>query len=455
MKPSIPSGTRDMGPEQASKRKYIFEVLEHVFKLHGFQPIETPAMENLNTLTGKYGDEGDQLIYKILNNGDFLTKLPEELYSAKDSKNATSKLSEKALRYDLTVPFARFVVMNRNNIHFPFKRYQIQPVWRADRPQKGRYREFYQCDVDIIGSNSLLNEVELIFVYAEAFKALNIKHYAIRLNNRKLLQGIADYMEASEQFSALTIAIDKLDKIGLEGVMKELGERGFEAISLEKLNDIFSINEIGLPLLQKLKSIISSEVGMKGIEELEYIYTMVGEHHSNISIDLTLARGLTYYTGTIFEVVITDPNSNFSSSVSGGGRYDDLTGIFDMPGISGVGISFGADRIYDVMDELNLFPADILSGGNILICCLDDDSLMNGLSLASQLRATNISCELYPSADKMKKQLTYANNRNFGHVIIIGESERLNGLYSVKNMKSGEQLHLTEEDIMQLMTLNK
>ena len=437
MKPSIPSGTRDFGPLQAGRRKYIFNTLENVFRLHGFMPIETPAMENLQTLTGKYGDEGDHLIFKILNNGDYLSKVDPSKLQTQNSKLLTPEIAERALRYDLTVPFARFVTMNRSDITFPFKRYQIQPVWRADRPQKGRYREFYQCDVDIIGSDSLMNEVELIQVYIEAFEELGIQNYELRINNRKILQGIAEQIGVAYKFIELTVAIDKLDKIGWEGIEKELGARGWDASKIIELKSLFSISGNAEETLAQLKSNLTSETAKKGIEELETINEKL--RTKKFKLDLTLARGLTYYTGCIFEVVVNDPACSFKGSISGGGRYDDLTGIFGMPGVSGVGISFGADRIYDVMEELNLFPMGLDTSSKVLVCCMDEESLQTGLSLCSEIRGNNIPCELYPSAAKLKKQLDYANTKHISFVVIIGEDERKSGIFSLKNMETGEQ----------------
>ncbi|MSQ78457.1 MAG: histidine--tRNA ligase [Flavobacteriaceae bacterium] len=462
MKPSIPSGTRDFGPLQAAKRKYIFNTLENVFKLHGFQPIETPAMENLQTLNGKYGDEGDQLIFKILNSGDFMSKVPPATLievEEPNSKLITPYISERALRYDLTVPFARFVTMNRNDISFPFKRYQIQPVWRADRPQKGRYREFYQCDVDIIGSDSLMNEVELIQLYVEAFEKLGTTNYELRINNRKLLQGIAEQIGAADKFIELSIAIDKLDKIGWDGVVNELTNRGWDSHKITELKSLFLINGSFEEILSQLKSKLTSEIAKKGIAELETINSRLQTQDSkltpiNYKLDLALARGLSYYTGCIFEVVVNDPACTFKGSISGGGRYDDLTGIFGMPGVSGVGISFGADRIYDVMEELNLFPEGLDMSSKVLVCCIDEESLQTGLSLCSELRRKDIPCELYPSASKIKKQLDYANAKHIPFVVIIGDDERKSGIFSIKNMETGEQQKLKIEELFSCLTLN-
>ncbi|MBI3235858.1 MAG: histidine--tRNA ligase, partial [Bacteroidetes bacterium] len=398
MNTSIPKGTRDFGPIESAKRKYIFQTLENVFKLYSFKPIETPSFENLETLTGKYGEEGEKLIFKILNSGEYTKDIPDAEWSKDNYKKLTHYISEKALRYDLTVPFARYVVMNKNEITFPFKRYQIQPVWRADRPQKGRYREFYQCDVDIIGTTSLMSEVELVSIYKMAFKQLGIKHFDIRLNNRKLLLGIAEYAGIADKFTSMTIAIDKLDKIGWDGVEKELIEKtGLDQTQVDKLKYIFSMEGSGISYLNSLKQELNNETANKGIEELTYILEKTGE--DNITIDTKLARGLNYYTGAIFEVVANSPAGTFNGSISGGGRYDDLTSIFGLKGVSGVGVSFGADRIYLVMEELNLFPENIYEYANVLICCMDEESFTDAIEIAQTLRENNIKVDIYPQVD--------------------------------------------------------
>lgn len=446
-KPSIPSGTRDFGPEEAARRIYIFRTLEKVFRLYGFKPLETPALENLETLTGKYGDEGEQLIFKVLNSGEFNKKIDPAVWQEGHPKVLGRLIADRALRYDLTVPFARHVVMNRHAINFPFRRYQIQPVWRADRPQKGRYREFYQCDVDIIGTNALEAEAELLLIYKRAFKALGIEHYQIRINHRKLLQGVAACIGAPDQFSALTVAIDKLDKIGREGVEKELRERvGFTDDQIIKLNHIFDAGSD----ISKLKLILQNEDAAQGLADLELLLGPTKD--MNVIVDVTLARGLTYYTGAIFEVIMTDPAGTFKGSISGGGRYDNLTGIFGMPGISGVGVSFGADRIFDVMNELQLFPDNIYRWSKVLICCMDDKALPNGRALAELIRDSGERCEIYPSADKLKKQLGYANDNRISFAVIIGTQETESGLYTLKNLETGEQWMMKPEEIVDKVT---
>lgn len=448
-KPSIPKGTRDFSPEVVTKRTYIFDTIRSVFKKYGYQPIETPTMENLSTLTGKYGDEGDQLIFKILNSGDYLSKASEDKLSAKNSKALTSEISEKALRYDLTVPFARYVVMHQNEIALPFKRYQIQPVWRADRPQKGRYREFYQCDADVVGSESLLNEAEFILIYDEALSLLGFKDFEIRINNRKILAGIAEVIGKPELLIDMTVAIDKLDKIGFEGVSKELMEKGFSSNDIETLTPIINLSGDNENKLATIKSILSnSEIGLKGIAELEEVFSYFQSFklkNAKVILDITLARGLNYYTGAIFEV---KTNEVAMGSIGGGGRYDDLTGMFGLKNLTGVGISFGADRIYDVMEELKLFPENTLATSTILITHFDEKAFTYALPLLQKLRDANISSELYPNITKMQKQMKYANDKGIPYVIVIGDEEMNEGILSFKNMHSGEQQKLNIDQII-------
>lgn len=447
-KPSLPKGTRDFGPSIMAKRKFILNTIESVYRKFGFLPLETPAMENLSVLTGKYGDEGDQLIFKILNSGDFLKNAsPEHL---QNSKALTPDISEKALRYDLTVPFARYVVMNRHDLHFPFKRYQIQPVWRADRPQKGRYREFYQCDADVIGTDSLLCEAEIIAMINEAFEKLGVKGFVIKVNNRKILSGMAEVADCKGQEADLCVAIDKLDKVGKEKVIEELKTKGFSEESLTKIDPIFGFegsNEQKLSFLhQYLKSSVS---GIEGIKELEKIVSIAQSLYINdlkVEIDITLARGLSYYTGAIFEVKATDVAIG---SIAGGGRYDNLTGVFGLPDMSGVGISFGVDRIYDVMDTLNLFPSSTLQTSKVLLCHFDEEAFNFCLPLITKLRSSGINSEVYPEITKIKKQLAYANSKNIPYVIIIGENEIKTGQVSLKNMISGEQQQVTIDELTQ------
>jgi len=448
-KPTLPKGTRDFSPEEMVKRNFIFDTIKSVFRKFGYQEIQTPSMENLETLTGKYGDEGDKLIFKILNSGDFLSKVsPEELHAA-DAKKLTGKVSEKALRYDLTVPFARYVVAHQNDISLPFKRFQIQPVWRADRPQKGRYREFYQCDADVVGSESLLNEAEFVLIYEEALSKLGLKDFSILINNRKILSGIAEIIGKPELIIDMTVAIDKLDKIGLEGVSKELLERGFTQNDIEKLQPIIELKGSNSEKLEALKKVLAhSEIGQKGIEELETIFNYIQQLQApnitktapNVELDITLARGLNYYTGAIFEV---KSNEVAMGSIGGGGRYDDLTSMFGLKNLSGVGISFGADRIYDVLEELNVFPKNTNETTKVLISNFDDSAEKFALPILSQLRAAGIATELYPQASKLKKQLSYADAKRIPYVLLIGDEEMASGLLSLKNMESGEQSTLT------------
>lgn len=444
--PSIPKGTRDFFPAQMIRRNYIFDTVKSVFQLYGFQPIETPAMENLSTLMGKYGDEGDKLLFKVLNSGDFMSNVPDELLNEKDSIKVTNKISEKGLRYDLTVPFARFVVQNRNELVFPFKRYQIQPVWRADRPQKGRYREFFQCDVDVIGSNSLLNEVELIQIVNEVYRRLNIR-VTLKINNRKILSGIAETIGEADRIVDITVAIDKLDKIGLDKVNQELEQKGVSKSAIEKLQPILALSGSTEEKLNQIATVISgSEIGMKGIEEMNTIFGYLKKFDLNITVelDLTLARGLNYYTGAIFEVKANDVQIG---SITGGGRYDDLTGIFGLPGVSGVGISFGADRIYDVMEQLNLFPDSALTSSKVLFTNFGAAEELYVLPVLSKLRDEGVSCEIYPETDKMKKQMNYANRKGIPFVVLAGESEIESGKLTLKNMESGEQQLLTPDEL--------
>ena len=451
-KPSLPKGTRDFGPEQMRNRLFIFDTIRQIFQRFGFQPLETPSMENLSTLTGKYGDEGDQLLYKILNSGDYAADLTE-LDIASGSKKLTPKIAEKGLRYDLTVPFARYVVMNRNSLTMPFKRYQMQPVWRADRPQKGRYREFYQCDADVVGTDSLLCEAEIVLMIHEVFRNLGIDKFTLKVNNRKILAGIAEVIGAPGQEGTLSVAIDKLDKIGREKVLDELRERGFSAETLDKLSPLFGFS--GLSADQVLTELTSwlaeSETAQAGLAELSEMRQLVSQYgltDASVEIDPTLARGLSYYTGAIFEV---KANGVSIGSVSGGGRYDNLTGAFGMPGLSGVGISFGVDRIYDVMDELKLFPAGAGQGTRVLIIPFDNDARTVALPLLSQLRASGVAAEVYPDLAKVKKMLDYANAKSIPYVVLIGSEEVQTGQLSLKNMVTGEQTKVSAVDIVALV----
>ena len=437
-KPSIPKGTRDFSPLEMARRNYIFDTIKSVFSLYGFQQIETPAMENLSTLMGKYGEEGDKLLFKILNSGDWKQSLDAEMLEKATIGALTSKVSEKGLRYDLTVPFARFVVQHREDIQFPFKRYQIQPVWRADRPQKGRYREFYQCDVDVVGTDSLLSELELIQIVEEVYRRLGI-NVCLKLNNRKILSGIAEVIGEADKIVDITVAIDKLDKIGLEKVNEELLEKGLPQEAVDKLQPILALSGTNSEKLQTLREVLaSSEVGLKGVEETQTIldYAQAADVQLLIELDLTLARGLNYYTGAIFEVKALDVQMG---SITGGGRYDNLTGIFGMPGVSGVGISFGADRIYDVLTELNLYPADVLVGTQLLFATFGQAELNYAVKWAKQLRAEGFSVEVYPEPQKMKKQMTYADQKQIPYVAIVGSDEMAAGKVMLKNMQSGEQ----------------
>jgi len=445
-KPSIPKGTRDFTPVEMVKRNFIFETIKSVFQRFGYLPIETPAMENLSSLLGKYGEEGDKLLFKILNSGDYLSKVSGEISNTESNKLAL-EICEKGLRYDLTVPFARFVVQNLNEITFPFKRYQIQPVWRADRPQKGRYREFYQCDVDVIGSNSLLNEVELIQIIDKVFQSLKIGT-VIKMNNRKILLGIAEMIGEPEKFIDITVAIDKLEKIGIDKVKEELLSRGINESAIEKLKPVFDLKGSNKDKINDLKKIISSsEVGLKGIQEVETILGYFDKLtiNTDLELDLTLARGLNYYTGAIFEVKAKDVEIG---SICGGGRYDDLTGVFGLKDVSGVGVSFGADRIYDVMEQLNIFPTEIVSSTKVMFVNFGEKEEMYCLPLLQKLRENGVNAEIFPEPAKMKKQMSYANNKNIPFVVLVGENEMSQGFLTVKNMISGEQSEIKFEELL-------
>ncbi len=444
--PSIPKGTRDFSPSEMMKRNYIFDTIRSVYKTYGYLPIETPAMETMQTLMGKYGEEGDRLIFKILNSGDFKQGTEANDYANATALQLANKFCEKALRYDLTVPFARFVVMHRNEIQLPFKRYQIQPVWRADRPQKGRYREFYQCDADIVGSNSLLNEVELVQIVDTVFSKFGI-NITVKINNRKILSGIAEIIGEPEKIVDITVAIDKLDKIGIENVNAELLDKGLSQDKVNTLQPIILLQGNNEEKFAKLKKTLSSsETGMKGIEELEYIFGMLKnvDIKATLQLDLTLARGLNYYTGAIFEVKANDVEMG---SICGGGRYDNLTGIFGMPGLSGVGISFGADRIYDVLNQLNAYPTDTIESTKILFVNFGNTEAAYILPIIKKLRDKGISCELYPDASKMKKQMQFANERHIPFVAIVGEDEMSQNKVLVKNMTTGEQNLMDKDEI--------
>lgn len=444
IKPTIPKGTRDFSPEIVRRRNYIFQIIRTVFERYGFQPLETPAMEDMSTLTGKYGEEGDKLMFRILDNGDIIEKAKQ----AKDNKELSSLLCGKALRYDLTIPFARYVVMHQNEIAFPFKRYQIQPVWRADRPQKGRYREFYQCDADIVGSDSLINEAELLSIYDQVFSSLGIKGFELRVNNRKILSGLAEMIGRPELLTDITIAIDKLDKIGLEGVKNELEERGLDKISIEKIEKFLNIQGSGEEKLAQLQALLHNSVtAQKGMEELkEVLFSGNIPLQVKPLLDQTLARGLNYYTGIIIEAKA--PAAVKIGSIGGGGRYDDLTGLFGLSGISGVGISFGVDRIYDVLEELNLFPDVVQQSTRVLFLQMDKESLPIIFPLLQKLRENNIASEVYPDQVKFDKQMKYANKRSIPFVAIIGESERAENAVSLKNMQSGKQEKIPMENML-------
>jgi len=450
-KPSIPKGTRDFSPIEMVKRNYIFNTIKDVFRLYGFQPIETPAMENLSTLMGKYGEEGDKLLFKILNSGDFISKVSEEIYTEKNSNKLTTKISEKGLRYDLTVPFARYVVQHRNDITFPFKRYQIQPVWRADRPQKGRYREFYQCDVDVIGSNSLLNEAELVQIIDDVFKRLQI-NTVVKINNRKILAGIAETIGEADRIIDITVAIDKLDKIGLEKVNAELIGKGISEIAVEKLQPILELKGSTSEKLSQIEKVIGdTEIGAKGISEMKTLFEYIDSFKlkTEVELDLTLARGLNYYTGAIFEVKSKDAQIG---SICGGGRYDDLTGIFGMPNISGVGVSFGAERIYDVLVQQDLFPKGSLETTKVMFVNFGEKEEIYCLPILAELRKNNVNAEIFPDSAKMKKQMNYANKKQIPFVILAGESEIEANKFTLKNMESGEQQLVTSEELIKILS---
>lgn len=446
-KPSIPKGTRDFSPIEMAKRNYIFNTIKEVFLLYGFQQIETPAMENLSTLMGKYGEEGDKLLFKMLNSGDYLKNAPAEMLEQHDYIHLIPKISEKGLRYDLTVPFARYVVMHRNDIQFPFKRYQIQPVWRADRPQKGRYREFYQCDADVVGNDSLMNEIELVGMIDEVFKRFGI-NVIIKINNRKVLSGIAEVIGAPDKIVDITVAIDKIDKIGLENVNAELLEKGLSQDAVDALQPLLTLSGSNEEKLATLSTLLaSSEVGMNGVEELRYVLTNSEAQQPKgvVELDVSLARGLNYYTGTIIEVKAKDV---VIGSITGGGRYDNLTGVFGMSGTSGVGISFGADRIYDVLNTLELYPKDTLASTKVLFVNFGEKEGAQSLQYVMKLRANGIPAEIYPDSTKMKKQMSYANDKNVAYVAMVGETEMANGTIALKCMETGEQENLTIDEVI-------
>lgn len=446
-KPGIPKGTRDFSPVEMAKRNYIFNTIREVFYLYGFQQIETPSMENLSTLMGKYGDEGDKLLFKIQNSGDYFSGLTDEELLSRNAAKLASKFCEKGLRYDLTVPFARYVVMHRDEITFPFKRFQIQPVWRADRPQKGRYREFYQCDADVVGSNSLLNEVELVQMIDTVFRKFGIR-VSIKINNRKILSGTAEIIGEADKIVDITVAIDKLDKIGLDNVNAELASKGIPQEAIDKLQPIILLSGTNEEKLETLKTVLAaSDTGLKGVEESEFILkTIAGLGiQSDVELDLTLARGLNYYTGAIFEVKALDVQIG---SISGGGRYDNLTGVFGMEGVSGIGISFGADRIYDVLNQLDLYPKDAVDGTQLLFVNFGEAEAAYVLPVLAKVRAAGIRAEIYPDSAKMKKQMGYANNKAIPFVAIVGENEMNEGKLTLKNMTTGEQSLVTPDELI-------
>ncbi len=449
-KPAIPKGTRDFLPDEVARRTYIFDTIRSVFKTYGFAPIETPSFELSSTLLGKYGEEGDRLIFRILNSGEKMKKADLEALQSENLARFANSLAEKALRYDLTVPFARFVVQHQNELSFPFKRYQIQPVWRADRPQHGRYQEFYQCDADVVGSDSLLYEVDFVQIFDQVLTNLQIPGFTIMINNRKILSGIAEVSGESDKLIDITVAIDKLDKVGEEGVIKELKEKGVSEKAIEIISPLFQITGSNEARLDQMKSFLKdSEIGLKGIEELEFVLnqtTELGLERAKVVFDVTLARGLNYYTGAIFEVKVNDVKMG---SICGGGRYDDLTGLFGLSGLSGVGISFGADRIYDVLNELNLYPEDTNAGLTLLFANFGDKEAAYCMKLTKKLRQNGVDCEVYPSSVKMQKQFKYADNRKVKYVALIGEDELTKGLLQIKNMESGEQKAMTETELLQ------
>ena len=447
-KPSIPKGTRDFGPIEMAKRNYIFNTIREVYALYGFQQIETPAMETLQTLMGKYGEEGDKLLFKVLNSGDFLSKTTDEELQERNSLHLAAKLCEKGLRYDLTVPFARYVVMHREELQLPFKRYQIQPVWRADRPQKGRYREFYQCDADVVGSDSLLNEVELMQIVDTVFSRFGIR-VQIKINNRKILSGIAEVIGAADKIVDITVAIDKLDKIGIDNVNEELREDGLSEEQIAKLQPIIQLSGSNDEKLTTIADVLKdSETGLKGVEEIRFILNVLKTTglKNEIQLDLTLARGLNYYTGAIFEVKALDVQIG---SITGGGRYDNLTGIFGMPGLSGVGISFGADRIYDVLNQLDLYPKDSVTATQVLFINFGEQETAYCLPIINNVRARGIRAEIFPDSAKMKKQMAYANAKQIPFVALAGENEIKEGKLTLKNMSTGEQQMLTPEEVIE------
>lgn len=448
-KPAIPKGTRDFLPSEVAKRTYLFDTIKTVFKRYGFAPIETPSFELSSTLLGKYGEEGDRLIFRILNSGEKMRKADLEALAQDNLPRFANSLAEKALRYDLTVPFARFVVQHQNELQFPFKRYQIQPVWRADRPQHGRYQEFFQCDADVVGSDSLLHEVEFIQIFDEVLTALHLPGFDIQINNRKILTGIAEVCDVTQQIVELTVAIDKLDKIGEEGVFKELKEKGFSDLTLQKIQPLFELTGSNHEKIKHLRTFLaSSEIGLKGLDELQYVLDrmeQLGLEKGTLNFDVTLARGLNYYTGAIFEVKAQGVKMG---SICGGGRYDDLTALFGLKNLSGVGISFGADRIYDVLTELQLFPADLEKSLDILIANFEPETELAHLQLLKKLRALGVAAELYPSSAKLQKQLKYANDRKARYVILVGEEERQQGKLTLKDMESGLQQQLSQAELL-------
>lgn len=448
-KPGIPKGTRDFSSIEVARRQYIMQTIRHHFEHFGFHPIETPSFENLETLMGKYGEEGDRLVFKILNSGDFLSKVDEALLADKNSLKLTNQISEKALRYDLTVPFARYVVMHQNELDFPFKRYQMQPVWRADRPQKGRYREFYQCDADVVGSKSLWQEVELVLLYDRVFSTLGLHGVTIKLNNRKILAGIAEVIGASDKLIDFTVALDKLDKIGEDGVKKEMMEKGIEATAIEKVQPLFNFTGSFEEKIEKLGQLLAeSEQGTKGVEELAFVgkeIAQIGLSTATLNLDVTLARGLNYYTGAIFE--IGAPATVQMGSIGGGGRYDDLTGIFGLKDVSGVGISFGLDRIYLVMEELDLFPATVNASSRVMFLNLGEEEMSYAMKAVAQLRDAGIKTEIYPDKAKMGKQFQFADKKSIPFAVLAGSEEIQHQKYTVKNLASGEQQTVSLEEL--------
>ncbi len=448
-KPSIPKGTRDFLPKEVARRTYIFDTIKRSFRKYGFAPIETPSFELSTTLLGKYGEEGDRLIFRILNSGEKVRKADLEALAQDNLPRFANSLAEKALRYDLTVPFARFVVQHQNDLAFPFKRYQIQPVWRADRPQHGRYQEFFQCDADVVGSDSLVYEVDFVLLFDEVLNDLKLPGFTIKINNRKILSGIAEVSGEADKLVDITVAIDKLDKIGEEGVVKELEEKGVSNDAIEKIKPLFSFSGSNAEKMAKMRSFLSeSEIGLSGLDELQFVLdqvTELGLCKAEVEFDITLARGLNYYTGAIFEVKVHDVKMG---SICGGGRYDDLTGLFGMKGMSGVGISFGADRIYDVLTELELFPAETDQGLSLLFVNFGEKEQLHCMKLVKKLRDAGIDCELYPTPSKLQKQMKYANDRNVSYVALVGENEINSGIIQLKNMFSGEQDSVTIEELI-------